>query len=116
MDALAASDQQRAAAGIEVALGKGQSFIDPKAGSPQDHDQRPKAAPMRPITGGAHHGDDLLDLRRIGRVAVPLVAGHLADVEARHGSWRPASTSAIKHQFGHDRLLADRGRGHYPRP
>jgi hypothetical protein len=30
---------------------------------------------MRAVTGRAHHGDDLLDLRRIGRVAQSLVAG-----------------------------------------
>jgi hypothetical protein len=71
---------------------------------------------MTTIAGGARHGDDLLDLRRIGRVAVTFVAGHLADVEARHRRWRSASASAIEHQFGHDRLVADRERAHYPRP
>jgi hypothetical protein len=31
-------------------------------------------AAIRPVADGAHHGDDLFDLRRIGRVAQTLVA------------------------------------------
>jgi hypothetical protein len=37
--ALAAPDQERAAALIEIALGQSERLLDPQPGSPQDHDQ-----------------------------------------------------------------------------
>jgi len=44
---------------------------------------------MRAVAGGAHDGDDLLDPRRIGRIAQPLVARRVDRREI------PASSPAI---------------------
>ena len=57
---------------------------------------------MRPVTGGAHDGDDLLDLRRVGRVAQPLVSWRVAGVEAWQRRRRTASTGAVEQKLGHD--------------
>ena len=51
----------------------------------------------RPFPRGAHHGNDLLDIRRIRRVAVPLVARRVAGVESGHRRGdrrRPAASSS----------------------
>jgi hypothetical protein len=71
--ALAAADQHCAAAWIEIALGQSQSLLDAQPGSPHDHDQCAKATAVRRVAGSAHDGDDLFDLRRIGRVTQALV-------------------------------------------
>jgi hypothetical protein len=71
---LAAADQHCAAAGMEIALGQGQSLLDAQPGSPHDHDQSAKATAVRGVAGSAHDGDDLFDLRRIGPVTQALVA------------------------------------------
>jgi hypothetical protein len=65
--ALTAPDQERATALIEIAFGQSEGFPDAQPGSPHDHDQPAQPAAVRAIAGGAHHGDDLLELRRIGR-------------------------------------------------
>jgi hypothetical protein len=49
--------------------------LDAQSGSPQDHDQTAQSPPVRVVASGAHDGDDLLHLRRIGRVARPLLLG-----------------------------------------
>jgi hypothetical protein len=65
--ALATSDKQGVASLIEIGLGEGERFLDAQPGSPGDHDQGAEPAAMRAVAGRAHDGDDLLDLRRIGR-------------------------------------------------
>src|SRR5215207_7738726 len=57
---------------------------------------------VRSVAGGVHDGDDLFDLRRIGRVAQPLVAGSVARVESRHRCRRSTSTGTIEQKLGHD--------------
>jgi hypothetical protein len=57
---------------------------------------------VHPAVGGAHDGDDLFDLRRIGRVAQTLVAGSVAGMESRQRRRRPTSPSTIKQKVGHD--------------
>jgi hypothetical protein len=72
---LAAPDEQGAASLIEIGLGERQRFLDAQPSSLQDHDQPAQPAAVRVVAGGAHHGDDLLHLRRIARVsAVPCCA------------------------------------------
>jgi hypothetical protein len=87
---------------IEVDFGKRERFLDPQPGTPQDHDQAAQATAVRAVTGGAHDGDDLLDLRRIGRVAQTLVAGRATGVEAWHRRRRSFPASAVDQQLGHD--------------
>src|SRR5215217_2418456 len=81
--ALAAPNQQRAATVIKIAFGERKGFLDAQPGAPHDHDESAEAPAVRPVPGGAHDGDDLFDLRRVGRVAQTLVAGSVAGVECR---------------------------------
>jgi hypothetical protein len=61
---------------------------------------RPHAACRLCLAGsgsrGVHHGDDLLDRRRVGRVALALVARRATLVEARHGRGRSTSTARVE--------------------
>ena len=64
---------------------------------------RPHRPPaVHAVAGGAQDGDDLLDLRRISRIAQPLVARRTTNTEPGHGRRRPTSTSAIKQQLAND--------------
>src|SRR3954453_12146502 len=57
---------------------------------------------MAPVTGRAHDRDDLLDARRIGRIAASLVPWRTAGVEARQGGRRPPTTGGVEQDFAHD--------------
>ncbi|MGH2451846.1 MAG: hypothetical protein ACRDGE_11365 [Candidatus Limnocylindria bacterium] len=81
---LAAPDEQGAASLIEIGLGERKCFLDAQPRSPQDHDQPAQPTAVRVATGGAHDGDDLLDLRWIGRVVQTLVVWRATGVEAWH--------------------------------
>jgi hypothetical protein len=59
------------------------------------------AASMAPVTGRAHDGDDLLDGRRVGRIAVSLVTWRAAGMESRHGRRRPPTTGGVEQQLTH---------------
>jgi hypothetical protein len=100
--ALAVSDEQRAAGMVEIGFGEGEGFLDAQSGAPQDHDQATEPAAVCAVTGGAHDGDDLLDLRWIGCVAQTLVARRATGVEPRHGRRRATPTGAVQQQFRHD--------------
>ena len=110
--ALAAAHEQRAAALIEIGLGERERLVDAQPGPPQHHDQAAQPAAVRVVAGRAHDRDDLLDLRRIGRVAQTLVARRATGVEAGHGRRRSASAGAIEQQLGHD---PSSGSGNEPR-
>jgi hypothetical protein len=83
--ALSTSDQYSAARPVEVALLKRERFTDPQSGTPQQHNQRTKSVTVGAVADRAHHGDDLFDRRRIGRVLLALVSGWTASVVAGHG-------------------------------
>ncbi len=54
----------------------------------------------------AHHGDDLLDRRRVGRVAQPLVAGRSSGVVAGHRRRRAPTPGGVENSgYGHGILL-----------
>jgi hypothetical protein len=57
---------------------------------------------VRSVAGGAHDGDDLFDLGRIGRVAQTLVAWSVAGVESRQRRRRSTSTGTVEQKLGHD--------------
>jgi hypothetical protein len=57
--------------------------VNPQANTPEHDDQRAQPAPVDAVAGVAHHGDDLLDRRRIGRLADPLVARRATSMELR---------------------------------
>jgi hypothetical protein len=81
--ALAAADEQRSAARVQVGLGERERLVDPQAGAPQHDDQAAQSAAVDAVAGAAHDGDDLLDRGRVCGVAHPLVARRAAGVELR---------------------------------
>jgi hypothetical protein len=95
-------DQERAAALIEIALGQSKRLVNPQTCSPQEHDQGAEAAALRTVACGAHDGDDLLNLGRIGRIPQSLVMRRTAGVESRHRRRRATSAGAVEQQLGHD--------------
>lgn len=74
--------------------------MDAQPRSPQDDDQPAEAAAVRAVSGGADNGDDLLDLRRIRRVAQSFVTRRptlcaLADaVAVQRGAAEPPRRSS----------------------
>jgi hypothetical protein len=54
------------------------------------------------VAGDTHDGDDLFDLRRIGRVAQTLVPWSVTGVESRPRRRRSTSTGTIEQKLGHD--------------
>jgi len=56
---------------------------------------------VAPVAGRAHDRDDLLDGRRVGRIAASLVAWRTADVESRQRGRRPPTTRGIEQHFAH---------------
>jgi hypothetical protein len=66
--AFAMADEQRPTPLVEVSFAQQERCLDPEARPPEDHDKPSQALPMWAVAGCAHHGDDLLNLRRIGRV------------------------------------------------
>jgi hypothetical protein len=94
--ALSSPHEQGAAAVIEIGLGKRERLLDAQTSAPQDHDQAAQPAAVRVVTGGAHDGDDLLHLRRIGRKAQILVGWRSTRVEPGHRRPRSTSTSAVE--------------------
>jgi hypothetical protein len=99
--ALSTPDTHSTAAG-EVAPFERECFADPQSGTPQQHNQGSESPPVGAVTDRAHHSDDLLDRRRIGRVLLALVSGR-TPVIPRHR--RRRATAAIRIEP----LLAHRG-------
>ena len=98
--ALAVADQQRAAPGVEVVLCERERFVDAQAAAPEHDDQRAQAPPVAVPPGEAHHRDDLLDRRRVGRVAHALVARRTPRVIARNRGGRAAPAGGVEN-YGH---------------
>src|SRR3954452_1205676 len=67
--ALAAADEDCAAAGVEVSLRERERFVDAQPGAPEHHDQPAHPQAVRRGTSLAHDGEDLLDRRRISGIA-----------------------------------------------
>jgi hypothetical protein len=57
----------------EIAFGKPERFANPQTGSPQQDDERSGAEAVRRRAGTPHDRNDLLDGRRVGRIAQALV-------------------------------------------
>ena len=72
--AFSSSHKHRATRAVEVALGQRERFADPQTGTPEHDNHAAQAHAIWVNACGAHHGDDLLDGRRVGRVAQTLVA------------------------------------------
>jgi hypothetical protein len=60
------------------------------------------------MAGLAHHGDDLIDRRWVGRVALPLIAWRDPGAESWHGRRRPGATGSVKRRLNrHGSLLCE---------
>ena len=84
--AFALAHEDRAAHRVKVGLGERERFADSQAATPKDDDERTEPDPVCIITRCAHDRDDLLDRRRIGRIAQALYAGR--DPGGRLRVWR----------------------------
>jgi hypothetical protein len=94
--ALATADQNRAGALVEVGLAKLERLRDAQPGAPEHDDQaaQPVAVGARP--GLAHHGDDLLDPRRVRRIVETFVSRRAAGVVAGQRCRRTTAPSDIQ--------------------
>jgi hypothetical protein len=119
--ALAAPYQQRAATRVQVGLGERERLADAQAGAPQHDDQAAQAAAVNAVAGAAHDGHDLLDRRRIRRVAHSLVARRAAGVgtpaawQVSDGGRRHRATAQTWPLLGHRKRTEAPLRGGPPR-
>jgi hypothetical protein len=66
---LAVPDEDRAAIMIQVGFGERERLTDSKTGAPEHDDQTAQTKTIGIVSRRSHHGDDLLNGRRVGRVA-----------------------------------------------
>jgi hypothetical protein len=79
--ALAAADEHRSTAAVEVRLAERERLMDAQPGSPEHDNERTQATAVCCVAGGSHHGDDVLDGWRVGGIANALVARRSTGVE-----------------------------------
>jgi len=94
--ALPAADQDRSAPRVEVVVGERERLLDAQSGAPKHDDRRAQPPPVPVLGGVAHDGDDLIDGRRVSRVAHALVARRAARVIPGHGRWRTPPPGRIE--------------------
>jgi hypothetical protein len=94
--ALAVTDRQGTAPGVEVGFVESERLADSQPGAPEHDDDPAQPDAVGSLAGGSHHRDDLLDRRRVWRVAKPRVARCSPLVEAGGGRRRPAPAGAIE--------------------
>jgi hypothetical protein len=70
---------------VEIVLGQRERLVYAQAGAPQHDDHRSQSPAVAVIGRVAHHRDDLVDRRRVGRVVHALVVRRPPGVVARHG-------------------------------
>jgi hypothetical protein len=101
------ADQNRAAAPVKVGLGQRERLVDPQPGAPQHHDQRADATAVAIVAGVAHHGHDLIDGRRVSRVALALVPWRDPGTKPGCGRRRATAAGSVKQRLNrrHGSLL-----------
>jgi hypothetical protein len=77
-------------------FGERERLVDAQPGAPEHDDHRAQPEPVAVIAGLAHDGDDLIDRRRVRRVADALVARRPTGVIARHGRRRAAPPGRVQ--------------------
>jgi hypothetical protein len=95
--ALAAADKDRSAPLVEVILCERERFLVRQAGAPEDDDHRAHAPAVTVILGVTHDRHDLVDGRRVGRVAHALVARRPAGVIAGQRGRRATAPRRVEH-------------------
>ena len=93
---LAATDEQRAAAAIEIRLAQRERFVDAHAGAPQHNKQSAKPTTVQTIAGDPHDRNDLLDGGRVGRISQAFVTRGTTGVKAGHRRRRATATSGVE--------------------
>ena len=83
-------DQNRSPPWLQIGLGQRQRLVDPKPRTPEHHDQPVQAIAVRSASRHPHDRDDLIDRRRVSRVAPTLVRRRPADVKLGQSRWRAA--------------------------
>ena len=79
-----------------MGLGQRQRLIYPQPGAPQHDNHRAQAVPVMITPGLAHDRDELIDRRRIGGIALALVARGDPRAEPRRRRWRAAPPGSVK--------------------
>jgi hypothetical protein len=92
---LAAANQDAAGRSVEIGLRQSEGFADAQAGTPEQDDERSGAESMLPMASAAHHGDDLLDRRWVGRIPQALVARRTSTVVTGHRCRRTATAGSV---------------------
>jgi hypothetical protein len=82
---------------VEVAFAERERLSDAQAAAPKHDDQGAPPPAMTVVGGLAHHGDDLLDGRRVRGIEPALVARRASGVIAGHGRGRAPPTGGIEH-------------------
>ena len=72
--ALPMTDKHHTPVATKVALGQREGFADPKARSPQHNDHAAQPHAVRTVSRSTHDRDDLVDARRVWRIAQTLVS------------------------------------------
>jgi hypothetical protein len=85
-----------AARGVEIALGQCKGLAGAQPGTPEQHDECPRPQSVQRVAGAAHDRDQLLDGRRIGRVAQCFVAWRTPAVVAGHRGRRTAAARGVE--------------------
>jgi hypothetical protein len=86
------TDEDGATVRVEVMLGERKRLLDAKPATPKDDDHGAQTSAVTITSNLAHHGDDLLDRRRVGWIVHPLVTRAIARRGSRASS--PASSGA----------------------
>nr|WP_249019304.1 hypothetical protein [Conexibacter sp. S30A1] len=94
--ALALTHEDRPTDGVKVCFGERERLADSQAGAPQYDDERTESDPVGIVSRAAHDRDDLLDSRRVRRIAQTLVVRRAALVEAGERGRRQTSASTIQ--------------------
>jgi hypothetical protein len=63
------ANQHGPAGRIKIGLRESECLTDPQSGAPQHHDNRSQPSAVNARAGGTHHRHDLLDRRRVSRIA-----------------------------------------------
>jgi hypothetical protein len=86
---LPGANRDGAALSVNVGLGQRERFTDPQASTPEHDEHAAQPDPLGPVARGSHHCDDLLDVRRVRRIAKALVPRRAAPMEAGQRCGRP---------------------------
>jgi hypothetical protein len=92
-------DQNRTASLVQIGLGQRERLLDPQTGAPKHDNQGVEAMTVAIIPGLAHHRDDLIDCRRVGGVALALVAQGYPGTRSWRGRRRTTSTGSVKQRL-----------------